>query len=73
MVKFGPRKSKRLATRPAMTFASSPGIVSSVISANRDRYPLRVSWMIAARVASGSMVNDGADASSRNASGNSIR
>jgi hypothetical protein len=32
VVKLGPRKSNRLAIRPAMTLASSPGIVSSVIS-----------------------------------------
>ena len=32
VVKFGPRRLNRLATRPAMTLASSPGIVSSVIS-----------------------------------------
>ncbi len=30
--KFGPRKLKRLAIRPAMQLANSPGMVSSVIS-----------------------------------------
>ena len=32
VVKFGPRKLNRFATRPASTLASSPGMVSSVIS-----------------------------------------
>jgi hypothetical protein len=32
VVKFGPRKLNRLAIRPAITLASSPGMVSSVIS-----------------------------------------
>ena len=32
VVKFGPRRSKALAMRPAMTFASSPGMESSSIS-----------------------------------------
>ena len=32
ITKLGPRKLNRLATRPAMQFDSSPGIVSSVIS-----------------------------------------
>ena len=31
VVKFGPWRLKRLATRPAMQLPSSPGIVSSVI------------------------------------------
>ncbi len=31
VVKFMPRRLNRFATRPAMTFASSPGMVSSVM------------------------------------------
>ena len=41
MVKLGPRKLNRFAIRPAMMFASSPGIVSSVMSGDR----LRNDWL----------------------------
>ena len=35
MTKFGPRRLKTLATRPAMMLPSSPGIVSSVITGSQ--------------------------------------
>ena len=53
VVKFGPRKLNRLAIRPAMTFASSPGMVSSLISAKFARYAFWVSSRIARRAFSG--------------------
>ena len=34
VMKFGPRRLSTLATRPDTTFASSPGMVSSVIGGN---------------------------------------
>ena len=37
VVKFIPRRLNRFATRPAMTFASSPGMVSSVMAKTLSR------------------------------------
>jgi hypothetical protein len=59
VVKFGPWKLNRFATRPAVTLASSPGIVSSVISNRLARNPLRVSARISRRTSSGSASNAG--------------
>ena len=73
VVKLGPRKLNRFATRPAITFASSPGMVSSVISSNPARNEARVSASTASRTGSGSAANDGAAHSSRANLGNWIR
>ncbi len=43
VVKLGPRRLNRFATRPAITFESSPGMVSSVISIWSPRKASRVS------------------------------
>jgi len=73
VVKLGPRKLNRFAIRPEMMFASSPGMVSSVISMKWLRYELEVSAVIVSRVASGSAANAGERASSRVNSGNWMR
>ena len=73
VVKLGPRKLNKFATRPAITFASSPGMVSSVISSNPARNEARVSASTASRTGSGSAANDDAAHSSRVNWGNSIR
>ncbi len=70
--KLGPWKSNRLATRPAMMFESSPGIVSSQISGKLAPTPERNSRSMAPRTASGSARKLGARVSSRAYSG-SIR
>ena len=58
VVKFGPRKLNRLAMRPAITLASSPGIVSSVISPKWARKCARVSSMMCSRCSALSAAND---------------
>ena len=73
VVKLGPRKLNRLATRPARTLASSPGMVSSVISSSRSRNDARVSASTASRTCCGSAVNDGAASKSRVNAGNWMR
>ena len=73
VVKLGPRKLNRFATRPAVMFASSPGMVSSVISSNPARNEARVSARMASRTCWGSAPNDGAAQSSWANFGNWIR
>ncbi len=68
-VKFGPWRLKRLAMRPAMQLASSPGIVSSVIAGSRaSRLPCS-SPSMAPRTSAGSAAKLSACASSRASSG----
>ena len=69
VVKLGPLKLNRFATRPAMMFASSPGMVSSVISGNWLRNDRVVSARTASWVAPGSAANAGERTSSRVNSG----
>jgi hypothetical protein len=71
--KFGPWKSNRLAMRPAMQLASSPGMESSVISGSRAAIRSWVSRARVSRTASGSAVKDGASASARAYSGKKTR
>ena len=73
VVKFGPRKSKRFAIRPASTLDSSPGMVSSVIACSWARNPSCHSPRIAARASAGSAANEGARSRSRRNSGNWMR
>src|SRR5664280_818649 len=73
VVKLGPRKLNRLATRPAMMFASSPGIVSSVMPEVSAANDLCASAMICSRMFSGTAWKLGALRSSRANSGNWIR
>ncbi len=73
VVKLGPRKLNRLATRPAMMFASSPGIVSSVMPGVSAANDLCASAMICSRMFSGTAWKLGALRSSRANSGNWIR
>ena len=73
VVKLGPRKLNTFATRPAITFASSPGMVSSVIPSNPATNEAWVSASTASRTSGGSAANDGAALSSRANAGNWIR
>ncbi len=69
VVKFGPRRLNRAATRPAMMFDSSPGIVSSVMVGRPETNRSRASARIAAWTSAGRAANDGDAASSRSNSG----
>ena len=69
VVKFGPRRLNSAATRPAMMFDSSPGIVSSVIVGRPETNPWRASALIAPWTSAGSAANEGELASSRSNSG----
>jgi hypothetical protein len=71
--KLGPWRSNRLANRPAMMLASSPGMVSSVISGRRWPTPACSSPAIAERTAAGRAAKLGAAASSWATSGNDRR
>jgi hypothetical protein len=73
VVKFGPRKLNRFATRPAITLASSPGIVSSLISPQWAWNAARVSSRMCSRWLAGSEENDGVAARSLSTSGSSMR
>ena len=73
VVKFGPRKSKRFATRPARTLASSPGIVSSLMSGSWAR-KCSCHWeRIPVRTSAGSAAKEGVCSRSRRSSGNWMR
>ncbi len=69
VVKLGPWKLKRLATRPAMQLASSPGMVSSVVSGRRAAIRLCNSLFISRRTGSGSALKLALPSSSRSYSG----
>ncbi len=73
VMKLVPCRSKTLATRPAMTLPSSPGIVSSVTSGSHASKLDRSSASIAARVSAGSAAKLPPRSSSRASSGNVIR
>jgi hypothetical protein len=73
VVKLGPWKSKRLATRPARQLASSPGIVSSVITGSQSSKLACSSPSIFERTSAGSAAKLAARSSSRARSGKRIR
>lgn len=73
VVKLGPRKLNRFAIRPAMMFANSPGMVSSVMSGDRARNDRVVSAMTASLVLAGSDEKAADRESSRVNSGSRIR
>ena len=73
VVKFGPRKSNRLAIRPASTLDSSPGMVSSVMSSSWARNRSCHSARIAERASAGSDAKAGVCSRSRRNSGNRMR
>ena len=73
VVKLGPRKLKSAATLPASTFASSPGIESSVMGGNPATKRSCDSATMAARTSAGSAANEGAAARSLANSGNATR
>ena len=73
MVKLGPWRLKRLATRPAMQLPSSPGIVSSVTSGSQASTLACSSRATVERTSAGSAAKLAARSSSRATSGNMIR
>ena len=73
VVKFGPWRLNRLATRPAMQFPSSPGIVSSEIPGSQSSIRARSCCSIVARTSAGSAAKLSVRSSSRASSGNMIR
>ena len=73
VVKLGPWRLNRLATRPAMQLPSSPGIVSSVITGSQASKLACSSPSIVERTSAGSAAKLAARSSSRARSGNMIR